>query len=79
MKITIGELKKLISEEVERNMRWSAGMFMGGGISKSNKGVVEPPPGLGDESETEDTEKDYGKEKPTQFTARQARRQGRSC
>lgn len=58
MRLTIGELKQIIREEVERNNRWLAGFFMGGGISKGRKGTIIPPPGLGAEEEQEY----YGKE-----------------
>lgn len=63
MIISICELRKLIREEVERNMRWSAGMF-GGGLSKgTGKGVIEPPPGLGNETNSEEFDSlEYGKE-----------------
>lgn len=76
MKITVGELRQIIREEVERNMRWSAGFFTGGGISKGRKGTVTPPPGLGSEEEN----KDYGEEQqeePGQAGARQLKRAGR--
>lgn len=50
---TWGQLKKLLQEEVDRNLRWSAGM-VGGGMNGAPPAanLVEPPPGLG--SETDD-------------------------
>lgn len=56
MKITIQKLKQLIRDQVERNLRWSAGFFTGGGISRPRKGVVQPPPDLGSSQEDTDTE-----------------------
>jgi hypothetical protein len=81
MRISIGELKKLIREEVERNMRWSAGFFMGGNISKGRKGVIPPPPGLGARAEDEEDEQYYGKEEqeePVQAGVRADKRARRS-
>ncbi len=46
---TWGQLKKLLQEEVDKNSRWAAGFGEGGMASTSG---VEPPPGLG--SETDD-------------------------
>lgn len=63
MKITILELRKLIRDQVERNMRLTAGMFSGGGITKSRKGVVQPPPGLdGNTDEEELIGSEHGEE-----------------
>lgn len=76
MKIKLGNLKKIIKDEVERNNRWLAGFFTGGGISQSNAGVVSPPPGLGDESEKEEElDKRYEKEQEkSQSAARTLKR-----
>ena len=47
MKITLGALRKIIKEEVERNLRYTAGFF-GGSLSQPRKGIVyKPLPGLG--------------------------------
>jgi hypothetical protein len=53
LRMRLGLLRKLISEEVERNMRWSAGMFSGGLSGKGSGAVVAPPPGLGDDEKEE--------------------------
>jgi hypothetical protein len=64
MQITLKELRKMIREEVERNMRWSAGFFGGGIDGAGHKGDpllptgTNPLPGLG----SEDEEETYGKE-----------------
>jgi hypothetical protein len=62
-------LKQFIQEEVERNMRWTAGIFGGGNIGKSRKGTVVPPPGLGEE-----TEEQNGKKEQTHRVAEEQRR-----
>lgn len=56
MKIGIRELRIIIREEIERNLRWTAGSFMGN-LSAPSKGVTYMPlPGLGSSTErnTED-------------------------
>jgi hypothetical protein len=55
MYITIRELRSIIKEEVERNSRWTAGLFGGGqsGGYHGGDGVL-PPPGLGSSEESED-------------------------
>lgn len=72
MKISIEKLKKIIRDQVERNLRWSAGFFVGGGIDKSRKGVIPPPSGLGSaETDNIETIDDYEKEQEkSQFAAR---------
>ena len=80
MRITLSELKKIIREEVERNMRWSAGFFMGGNIGKGRKGTIVPPPGLGAGADDEEQEY-YGKEEqeePQQAGVRANQRERRS-
>lgn len=70
----VEELKVFIREEVERNLRWSAGFFGGGNISKGRKGTIVPPPGLGSEDEDD---KNYGKQQqdePGQAGVRAARK-----
>ena len=42
MKIKLSELRKIIREEVERNLRWSAGYF-GGDLSSPQKGINYVP------------------------------------
>lgn len=66
MKIKLSTLRKIIREEMERNLRWTAGIAIGGaGLNNPARGVKYgvpqglgseelPPPGLG--SDTEDTE-----------------------
>jgi hypothetical protein len=65
-------LKQFIKEEVERNMRWTAGIFGGGNIGKSRKGTVVPPPGLGEDPE--ETEEQNGKKEQTHRVAEEQRR-----
>lgn len=78
MKITLGVLRALIREQVERNNRWTAGMFMAGGEHGAHRdketSLVNPPPGLGTNSE-EEKEKDE-QEKPSQWAARVWKRSG---
>jgi len=67
--------EELLSDEVQRNMRWSAG-FCGGGAggssTNSSKGLDAPPPGLGDEEDQDEEQDDkYGKsQEKNQFAAR---------
>ena len=62
MKIRLSELRKIIREEVERNLRWSAGYF-GGDLSQPSKGInYAPLQGLGSSTEEEDIEHEYEKE-----------------
>lgn len=74
IRITLGELRKLIREGLDTEMRNLAGFFMGGGISKSDAAVEEPLPGLGDEETDKEQEKKYGKERPSQRGARSRQR-----
>lgn len=70
--LTLRQLRALIREEVERNMRWSAGFCGVGGIGAGSprKGTEFPPQGLGDEGEDK-TENEYEEEQePSQFAAR---------
>lgn len=68
MKIKMSTLRKIIREEMERNLRWTAGI-MAGGLGLNNpttRGTdyrvppglgTEAPPGLGpDDTETENEE-----------------------
>ena len=51
MKIRLGELRKIIREEVERNLRATAGFF-GDNISQPRKSIGSMPlPGLGANTE----------------------------
>jgi len=71
MKITIGELRKLIGEEVFRAYANSAGFCGGLGISASPKGGADMDVLLGDEeAQEEQKEDDVKEERPDQFTAR---------
>ena len=76
MRLTIGELRQIIREEVERNNRWLAGFFTGGGISKGRKGTIIPPDGLGDEEE-QDYHGKAQQEEPSQAGVRATRERGR--
>lgn len=60
MKIGMRELRIIIREEVEKNLRWTAGIF-GGNLSSPSKGVTYmPPPGLGKKIERETDDIDTG-------------------
>jgi hypothetical protein len=75
MKITIKQLRKIISEEVERCVLRSAGLT-GGGVSRLMRHKELPPPGLGDEEGKEQT-KDYEEEKEwSQWTVDVRRKNG---
>lgn len=60
MRLRLSVLRALVAEEVERNNRWSAGMFMAGGVSAARRdreaSPVSPPPGLGshDDADVDD-------------------------
>lgn len=69
--LTLRQLRSLIHEEVERNMRWSAGFCGGLGIGGTRQGTKFHPQGLGDEGEETKTEEEYEEEQePSQFTTR---------
>jgi len=62
MKITLSELRKIIREEVERNLRWSAGYF-GGDLSSPQKGInYVPLQGLGSSTEEKNKIENYEEE-----------------
>lgn len=74
MKVTLAQLRKIIREEVDRNMRWSAGF---GGQAGIGAGGDQPTndltPKLGDpkDDDVNDEKEEYGKEQQkTQFAAR---------
>lgn len=72
MKISIGELRKLIREDgLDTLMRSSAG-FGGASMGGSGSAQNEPLPGLGDENIEDDGKEQQ--EEPTQLGARQQRR-----
>lgn len=73
MWITIDNLRRIIKEEIERNLRWSAGMFGGVG-GRSRKGSMLPPPGLGNEKEIEKDVKEKEEQRFTQVGPRVERR-----
>ena len=53
MKIRLSDLRRMIREEVERNMLRTAGFFMGN-LSRPSKGInYMPLPGLGATTEKE--------------------------
>ena len=62
MILTLKELRAIIREEVERNMRWSAGFFSIGGAGHPRKGTEFPPQGLGDEEPQGEQEKEHEEE-----------------
>ena len=62
MKIKLSELRKIIREEVERNLRWSAGYF-GGDLSSPQKGInYVPLQGLGSSTEEKNKIENYEEE-----------------
>jgi len=62
MKITLKELRALIREEVERNLRNTAGFF-GGSLSQPRKGIASTPlPGLGASTEEREEYEEYEEE-----------------
>jgi hypothetical protein len=62
MKITLSELRRIVREEVERNLRWSAGYF-GGDLSSPNKGInYAPLQGLGSSTEEKNEIENYEEE-----------------
>ena len=60
MKITMLALRKMIREEMERNLRWTAGIAMNGArLSQPGRGITYGvPPGLGKDSGDEIEEKE---------------------
>lgn len=84
MKITLGELRRIIREQVGTMVYIHNAGFGGGmGISTLNKSKDLPPPGLGDEGEQEKQKHDEeqqeeqpGTEKWTQWTLRAGQRSG---
>lgn len=59
LKISVGRLRKIIAEEVFRNLAWSAGFFgsgLNGANSNTSSGTVTVPPGLGNEEENIENE-----------------------
>jgi hypothetical protein len=70
LKISLKELRKIISEEIDRLVRRSAGFSGSAGIAGRGRGSSEIPPlGLGDEEQQE--EERYGKEQQkNQFSVR---------
>lgn len=70
-------LKLLVREEVERNLRWSAGYFSIGGAGHPRKGMEFPPQGLGDEEGIEEKEKEHGKEQEEEQWSQWATRSDR--
>jgi hypothetical protein len=76
MRINVERVRQIVREEIERMMNRSAGMFGGGGISRSDNGVVPPPPGLGSPSEEIENEKQE-QDEPSQSVVRANNRAGR--
>ena len=67
-------LRLIVAEEVERNLRWSAGFFGGEGIGSVRKGAVVPPMGLGGNGQ----DIEHGKEEQEQVGARHRRKRRRT-
>lgn len=70
MKISLRDLRRIISEEIDRLVRRSAGFGGSAGIAGRGRGSGESPPlGLGDEEQQK--EERYGKEQEkSQFAVR---------
>jgi hypothetical protein len=70
MRLTLGELRNFIAEEVDRLVRRSAGFSGIAGLGGRARGSIELPPlNLGDEEQQE--ERGYGKEQEkSQFAPR---------
>lgn len=70
MRLKLSDLRRIISEEVERMVRRSAGFGGVAGVGGRGRGTPELPPlGLGDEEQQE--EENYGKEQEkSQFAVR---------
>ena len=77
MRTTLRLLKELISEEVDKLVRSTAGFSGAAGIGGRGRGSAEIPPlGLGDEEQQEEDQ--YGKEQEkSQFSFRVDSRRGR--
>jgi hypothetical protein len=69
MRITLGNLRKYIHEEVFRNYLWSAGFFGGGTSANSQGRQVDPPPDLGSPEDQEE-ELDYDEQEKSQAALR---------
>ena len=78
MKIRLSELRKIIREEVERNMLRTAGFF-GGNLSQPSKGVnYMPLPGLGATTEKiDDDTREHEKEEEEDTKDYPTHREGR--
>lgn len=74
MKIKFGDLRKIISDQIERNYRWSAGLAPGGvgkGNSSGRMGMINYDiPGLGPESENAEEEQQEEQEQEELSTPR---------
>jgi len=72
MLLTLSRLRELVREEVERNMRYNAGL---GAKGLSTDARIEPPPGLGPNNSVEDDEEQRAHEQePTQLVPRVEKR-----
>jgi hypothetical protein len=67
--ITLAKLREIIIEEVERNLRWSAGSFMAGGIGSSHNNDGNNDGVLGTLNADQEQEDDNGKEQEKQQLA----------
>ena len=70
MKITIRELRQIISEEVDRMIRNSAGFGGSAGVGGAGIRSSEAPPGLGDAEYQEKENEDYEEQEKSQFAQR---------
>lgn len=71
MHMTLRQLRSLIHEEVDRNMRWSAGIF-GGGISNPSHSNGDAPT-LGGPDEEDEFEATVPEEEDEEFSQAGAR------
>lgn len=78
MKISLKQLRQIIHEEVQRNVRWSAGFggsSMGGNGESKRSSAPFPNLGTPEDEEEITTNGKERQEKPTQVGARQQRKQ----
>ena len=71
MRLTLRELRSIIQEEVDRNNRWSAGIF-GGGIGNTSH-VNRNPPTLGGPADEDEFESTVPEEDDEEFSQAGAR------
>lgn len=76
MRISLGDFRSMIREELDRCVRNSAGMYGGGMNSAGAPNRGDGPPSLGGPDEEENEEHEEEKELPDQLSARELARTG---